>query len=88
MDKTSCAHARSMQPGVKPPLFSTRLLLRENLPDSPSIWVKHLCAGVCPGGCLVSYAAWNGYGKKGSRYGTVVRLSQAEEETELLEPAA
>lgn len=38
---------------------------RGNLSDSPSIWVKHLSAGVCPHGCLIIYAAWNRCGKKG-----------------------
>lgn len=67
IDKTSCTDTDSMLPGVNLPPFSSCIGYyweRENLSDSPSIWVKHLSAGVCPGGCLIIYAAWNGYGKK------------------------
>lgn len=32
--------------------------------DSPGIWVRHLSPSVHLGGCLIMYAARNGYGKE------------------------
>lgn len=69
-DKNSCTHARfTYRCGYASHFQFYWLLLKETKVSwLLGVWGRHLGAGVCPSGCLIICAAWNGHDRKGTAW--------------------